>query len=328
MEAPSSQRTDAGATSRATAGLEAMSIHQRARRHPRSRIVVEPLFWTNLQLELLRCTFSGPHPVPPATMKLNYPGDARRQAKFHRYFDGGDGHPEAAVRVLMGGSEVPLQWFPNLYFCLGGYRSILLPCSYFCLRDECEGDNVGPVPPVAAHIDHRHIVRMREMKLFQPCNGIGYNRPGAKLAKIKLRKLSSTPPLHEPYLVAVLIALAQQQWRTLGPAATKRVSGPKLLYTSGDGDFMHLYSTNISCTLIHMFDDPDTTPPVPQSLSIQISAIPLKPFETLHTHVGARLHCSEKAKTEGMSIYMYGQAATLVGFFDDNMGGEGTQTRQ
>lgn len=116
----------------------------------------------------------------------------------------------------------------NLYFRLGGYGSLLLPCSYFCLRDECEGDNIGAAAtPVAAHIDHGHIVAMRETKIFQSYTGAGirYNRPGTKLASIKLREFVSTMPLHEPYLVALLIALAQQQWRTLGLAMTKQVSG-------------------------------------------------------------------------------------------------------
>lgn len=113
-QAPQSQPSDSGrATSKTPSGLEALSIRERARRHPRSRIVVEPLLWTKQHLELLQCAFSGPYPAPPqAIMKLDYPGDARRQRGFERDFrpQYGYGYREGAVRCLLAGSEVPLQW--------------------------------------------------------------------------------------------------------------------------------------------------------------------------------------------------------------------------
>ncbi|KAM5353092.1 hypothetical protein ACJZ2D_017026 [Fusarium nematophilum] len=303
MEASPSRRSNRGATSRTTSGLEALSIHQRARRHPRSRIV-EPLLWTKLQLELLRCTFSGPCPAPPAIMKLEYPSDASRRETFETYFMGGRYRDrEDAVRLLMGGLDGPLQTFSDLYFCVGGYRRILLPCSYFCLRDECEDDNVGPVPPVVAHIDDGHIVWMREMKIVQSYNSIRSHRPGASLANIKMQRHASREPLHEPYLVALLIALAQQQWRTLGPARTKQVSGvnPKVLYTSGDGDFVHLYSTKVSSTLIGMFNNPTVAPTAPQSLPVQITAIACRPLDTLRDRVMALVLSATSLEEVGKS---------------------------
>lgn len=204
MEAPPSQPSDSGATSKTCSGLPSsglgtLSIHDRARRRPRSRVIVEPLFWTKLQLDLLRCTFRGPFPEPPAIMKLNYPGDACRQGLFERYFRGGYYDREAAVRGLLGESEVPLQWSLDLYFCLGGYLSILLPCSYFCLRSECEGDSNRSTAPIAAHIDRSHIAEMRRNKLIRTIPDRYDIPPGAGImVKIRLRKLISTEPLHEP----------------------------------------------------------------------------------------------------------------------------------
>lgn len=161
-------------------------------------------------------------------MKLEYHSDTSRRETLESHFMGGRYRDrEDAVRFLMGGWTVPYRrcklpgafvFFASLpdsplhssdlYFCLGDCRSILLPCSCFCLRDECEGDNVGPVPPVVAHIDHGHIVWMREMKMIQSYNGIRSHRPSASSAEIKMQRLASREPLHEPYLVALLIALA------------------------------------------------------------------------------------------------------------------------
>lgn len=113
----------------------------------------------------------------------------------------------------------------NLYFYLGGYRSILLPCTSYYLRDEAEDDNVRRVPPLAAHIDQAQIARLRDKKFFQPDPYGRTNRPGINLAEMKQRRLVSTEPLHEPYLVALLIALAEQQWWALGSATKEQATG-------------------------------------------------------------------------------------------------------
>lgn len=52
---------------------------------------------------------------------------------------------------------------------------------------------------------------------------------------------------------------------------------------------MHLYSTNVSATMIRMFDDPTFSPPMPQSLSVGIIAIPYEPLETLWDRMMALL---------------------------------------
>lgn len=61
----------------------------------------------------------------------------------------------------------------------------------------------------------------------------------------------------------------------------------KVLYTSDDGDFMHLYSTNVLSALIGIFNDPAVAPTVPQSLPVQITAIACKPLDTLRDRVMA-----------------------------------------
>lgn len=201
-------------------------------------------------------------------MKLEYPGDADRRKTVEARFvhHGRCLSREGAVRYLMGGPDGPMGKFSDLHFRLGGYRGVLFPCSAFCLRDECEsGDirwNTRRIPPVA-HIDRDRIIDMRAMKLIPD----RYHPAGAALANIKLKRLAAAVPLHELYLVALLIGLAQEQWRHFRRARRRQVSGasPKVLYTFDDTKFIYLYLVNVSSALIGMFHDPAVAPTAPVS---------------------------------------------------------------
>lgn len=102
----------------------------------------------------------------------------------------------------------------DLYLHIGGNRSILLPCHYYCL---------GHHIPVAAHVDRSRIISLRENKVGPSMRRL--NIPAIKLSKLKLKMVTPTEPLHDPYLVALLIALGQLQWRALGRQRTQQAAG-------------------------------------------------------------------------------------------------------
>ncbi len=112
MEPLPPRHTHPGVTSKPLLGLGALSVYARTRRHPQTRIIVEPLLWTKLQLELLQCTFSEPLHAPPTVMKLNYDDDSDRQRTFayHMFGSRGYGNRATAVQCLISGPEVPLQY--------------------------------------------------------------------------------------------------------------------------------------------------------------------------------------------------------------------------
>ncbi|QPG95339.1 hypothetical protein C2857_000182 [Epichloe festucae Fl1] len=97
--------------------------------------------------------------------------------------------------------------------------------------------------------------------------------------------------LHNPYLVVLLIALGQLQWRALGLQETQQAAGvtPKLMFSTEYCNFMYIYSADISSSLINMFDNPTMKPSVPDSLAVQISTIPYKPVETFQGRLLALL---------------------------------------
>ncbi|GJN86697.1 hypothetical protein PLIIFM63780_010278 [Purpureocillium lilacinum] len=229
-------------------------------------------------------------------MKLEYPGDDLRLKQFEKWFHDGEFFQRESIvlRFLSGGfvAQGPLRLFGQLYFHLGGYRAIMLPCSCYYFLKECAAGYAGSALPVAAHIDHGHIAYLRQKKL--PCFDdvyFKYSRPVDNILAIKEKRLVSENQLHDPYLVALLIALAQQQWKGLGVERRQHAAGvtPKVLYTSDDGRAMHLYSTNVSATMIRMFDDPTFSPPMPQSLPVDIITISYEPLETLRDRMMALL---------------------------------------
>ncbi|KAI0903149.1 hypothetical protein F4823DRAFT_619766 [Ustulina deusta] len=78
MEPLPARHTHPSITSKLLLGLGALSVYARTRRHPQTRIIVKPLLWTKLQLELLQCTFSEPLHAPLIVIKLNYDNDSDR----------------------------------------------------------------------------------------------------------------------------------------------------------------------------------------------------------------------------------------------------------
>lgn len=232
-----------------------LSIRDSMRRRPRERIVVEPLLWTKLQLEVLRCSFHGPYPAPPAAMKLEYPGDDLLLKQFEKWFHDGEffQRESIVVRFLSGGfvaqgplrllcvspcpvgvlSDLTVCTSGELYFHLGGYRAIMLPCSCYYFLKECAAGYAGSAVPVAAHIDHGHIAYLRQKKL--PCFDdvyLRYSRPVDNILAIKEKRLVSENQLHDPYLVALLIALAQQQWKGLGVERRQHAAGVTVSFSS------------------------------------------------------------------------------------------------
>ncbi|EFY88895.1 hypothetical protein MAC_04989 [Metarhizium acridum CQMa 102] len=279
-----------GPLSETPSDLENLSIIARCRRFPRFRVLVNPLFWTKLQVELLGCTFTRPHVAPPTlVMRGLDSGEVFRpvktkDGKFSESFD-----MTTAVLPLLydeKSDKAPLGLCcePELNFGFGAYRDTSIPVFYFYLRN---GLGLPTKPPVA-YLDSDRLASWRRERCSRTFCASEFNSVGRSLAARKWRKLRSTftEPLHDPYLVAVLIALAQEQWRAF---ATKPVTGviSKVLYSSEDTNFIHLYTANISSEFIRMLRDPFKTPSEPQHVSIRITAIPYEPHETLRDRLWA-----------------------------------------
>jgi hypothetical protein len=139
------------------------------------------------------------------------------------------------------------------------------------------------------------------------------NKPVWALFKLQLKKIIPTELLHDPYIVALLIAMAQKQRATLQLVGQgeKTSDAPgsndlstfsvrfldastallltiylsiqtKLLFTEMNvTEYIHLFTADIPSSFLDKFDYPALPSSVPVSISIQHTTIPLKPFKTI-----------------------------------------------
>ncbi|RDA91047.1 hypothetical protein CP533_6115 [Ophiocordyceps camponoti-saundersi (nom. inval.)] len=294
-------------TSNPRANAEALSLYESARRQPRKRILVEPLLWTRLHLEILSCSFGDCRPAPPAMMQLPSPEEPREDAclrqDFERYFLGPSilcgTVKETIMRGLLCLKPSPLSSCRDLYLHLGGNRSVILPCTYYRLGDQI---------PLAAHVDLGRILALRRARLGVPMlkrNSIATNN----LSKLKIRSVTPPEPLHDPYLVALLIALGQLQWMALGRPKPQQAAGvtPKLLFSTADCSYIYILSANISSSLINFFHHPAVKPAAADPLTVRISSVPYKPVDTLRGRLMALLlsttSIEELDKAENLILY-------------------------
>lgn len=97
---------------------------------------------------------------------------------------------------------------------LGGYRRSLLPCHYYCIGNDI---------PIAAHVDRSRIISQRKERVGLTIRR--YNPPAVNLGELQLKRVTPVESLHDPYLVALLIALGQLQCEALGLRKTQQAAG-------------------------------------------------------------------------------------------------------
>lgn len=70
----------------ALAAMEpALSLNERLRRHPRERLLVTPLLWRQIHLDLMACTFGRAERAPPAAdARFARPGSGSRRRQAAR----------------------------------------------------------------------------------------------------------------------------------------------------------------------------------------------------------------------------------------------------
>ncbi|KAH8820113.1 hypothetical protein F5884DRAFT_38107 [Xylogone sp. PMI_703] len=283
--------------------LAALSINQLARRYCRERLLVDPLEWTDRQLTLLQCSFEDPTPGPS-----NLPGDppdtlilingsiyvngrfyidhvacsrALTTRTGYRWRDG-------KMRGILAGDDAPFIAMDNLhfYFCDRWIRK--LPCVGFYLGDENSYSAAasGLVPPVVAYVDDSRIPELRSKRCIARVSRRS-SRPTEAISRLKLKKLIPSEPLHDPYIVAVLIAVAWARRYALSPQDTRGSVDyflSHVLFTTSDNKKdIHLYTADIPSSFLLKLDLPAVPPfsSPPPSFSIRHTVIPRRPYITL-----------------------------------------------
>lgn len=203
----------------------ALSIVQMARLHCRERLLVRPIYWTDRHLGLLGCSFGDAAPAPP----LIEPGvDSKRGAHCIRhameYRKWRIQYREDVVPELLTKHGGPFEYLSatpclavvatadrvsraNLHFYFKRRRVQTLECVVFLFKKEQQTD-VRP-PAIAAYLDLDRIFTLRR-DLFDVPMDHQRCKSARSLSRLRLKKITLNTQLHDPYVVAVLIALAQE----------------------------------------------------------------------------------------------------------------------
>lgn len=299
-----------------------LSIYQLAFMHCRERLLVPPLYWTNRQLELLQCSFGDPSPAPTTTSS-DFTGELNGARHVRLLFTRSNGSlRENGIRGILARPECPLVHQYVLYskcsekqfltllavredikFYFLGKALKALHCTLLLLRAD------PSTPCIAVYIDREHLERMR-FNASRRKRSIPKGREIAHaLFRQRLRKITPKDPLHDPYIAALLIAVAQDHHRDVsgrfekcpttypvilfrlhfGRLLTYLTKQSKVLLTCAKSECIYLYSAEVSSTLLDMLDNPAMPPASQPSVSIQITTIHYRPRGSLRDRLFALL---------------------------------------
>ncbi|PFH57863.1 hypothetical protein XA68_14457 [Ophiocordyceps unilateralis] len=266
-----------------------LSINQLARIYPRERLLVKPLFWTKRQLELLQVSFDQPRPAPPIT-RFAFTGEksgekvARSLLTMSLLTD-----RELAVDRVLANPVCPLKIRPNMFFHFGRRRRTLRGSNSLFLPQKS-----GTPTTVAVYIDEERIQVTRRHALRPK---LEYSRGFSitySLYEKKMKRITPLKSLHDPYIVALLIAAAQEQhgrglaWKHCSETCPATFLS-KVLYSVPKSDCLYLYTAEIPTPFIEMIFQPGVPPPTQMSIFIQVTTICYTPSETLRDRLLALL---------------------------------------
>ncbi|KAL7817010.1 hypothetical protein V8C44DRAFT_270235 [Trichoderma aethiopicum] len=275
-----------------------LSINQLLRLHCRERLAVHPVEWTHRHLELLECSFGQPTPepssgCPDALLSPDKQLAEEANARFVRQLASRRGRGaqdfawrEAQLgRILTSDERFSIHYRGGIYFHFND-RACNLPC---ILVGEHTGQRNNI--PFAACIDRFDIESQRHdrMKTYR---GARQSEATNSLRSLQLRKLTPANYYHDPYILALLIALAQGQRAALG--SNNDAAGcfrPRVLMTSYKENHVHLFSAEISSAFLDRLDFPSVTPQAQGPVLIQHVLVPLKPYATFRRRICQVLLC-------------------------------------
>ncbi|GJC88675.1 hypothetical protein ColLi_11513 [Colletotrichum liriopes] len=178
-------------------------------------------------------------------------------------------------------------------------RSVPLPnCMLFSTR--CNSDPVVSIPgPSIAYLHSTTITTAREHSLqhvWKP----RFSPPTWSLYKLRLARLTPPDAARDPYIAAVLIAMAQEQQvqqRPLAPSASQVFCVHVLVGNADDNSHIRVHTAGVTGTFLDKLADP-LSPLAPTAcFQIYTSALQYEPFPTFQERVvRVMFPCGQKRK--------------------------------
>ncbi|KAL7958819.1 hypothetical protein V8C34DRAFT_313821 [Trichoderma compactum] len=237
--------------------LETLSIKQLLRLHPRDRLLVRPLEWTGRHLEVLQCSFEDSRPPSPS----------------QEHLDEVDGI--LSMKCLLRRKALDFH-FDGRWVCR-------LPCQLFTSRYGNKAAFEKGMGPIAlAYIDRAHIAFLRYQYMLR-YQGRRYSKETMAIHERHVKRVTPPNRLHDPYIVALLLAIAYNQRRQAASSIWSRATfWPQVVVIDRPDEKVHLFAAHISSNYLNKFDFPSRRPAksAQQPLLIHHIRVPVKPYMT------------------------------------------------
>ncbi|KAL5086054.1 hypothetical protein Trisim1_009682 [Trichoderma cf. simile WF8] len=269
--------------------LETLSIKQLLRLHPRDKLLVHPLEWTGRHLEVLQCSFEDSLPPPPSQEHLDevdgipatkgFVYAMRKMAANEIWL-----RRDAAIRYIVGSDDCPLRPYgTSVGFHFDGRCVSSLPCQLFTSRHGNKAAlEKGKAPIAFVCIDCERIKSLRYEQML-PYRGKRFSKQTNGIYDRHVKRVTPPNRLHDPYIVALLLAVAyNQRYRTKSSRGSRSAFWPQVVVTDREDEYVHLFAAHISSNYLNKFDFPSRQPAksAQQPLLIHHIRVPLEPYDT------------------------------------------------
>ncbi|EXK76073.1 hypothetical protein FOQG_19167 [Fusarium oxysporum f. sp. raphani 54005] len=275
------------------------SLHRLCVENP--RFLVQPLFWTPKHLQVLRCHFQHldstvlPPSLPPSP-PLSPSSDTKPDDTEHY------------IKQLLNGrfASAKFACFALLIQPHGVIDGNARPHFFYnrlgVHTPECETFKIGDAynlqqRPIVGHFLYEKLVEQRRRALKpkrHPVEGAS-NVPGERIYQRRLRDLTPALWFEDPYLVCVLLSLAQLQWccrKTTPEAFFVRL----LVTNASDQMNAHVFRADIPSKLLHALDNPLDDMDGLVWPAIQHVQVPFEPHGSFSERVAGQLLAGLKTR--------------------------------
>ncbi|RKL01294.1 hypothetical protein BFJ68_g12383 [Fusarium oxysporum] len=276
------------------------SLHRLCVENPRFH--VHPLFWTRKHLQVLHCQFNHVDssalppslpPSPPPSPSNDTDSDLSRL--IPRLINGrfASGRFACFSKLMRARGIINAQLRPHLL-----YKKLRLhtpECEVFRTSDVYNFEQ----RPVIGHFQYEDLVKQRERAnrpRRHPIPG-ARNLPAERLYQRRLRDLTPALWFEDPYLVCVLLSLAQLQ-RQKGQTMPETFFVRLLVTNASDTSHAHVFQADIPSKLLHALDNPTEDMDNLVWPAIQHVQVPFKPHASFSERIAGQLLAGLKTRAE------------------------------
>ncbi|KAI0147053.1 hypothetical protein GGR57DRAFT_264668 [Xylariaceae sp. FL1272] len=153
--------------------------------------------------------------------------------------------------------------------------------------------NVGSEDPMLAYVSRSHLEYVRGT-CFRVLSGPNrsFNMPVHRLRKLRAKNLMPSNPDEDSYMIAVMVAMAQQSCYTdvrAGKGFAPRAVKARVLTVSEDDNAFIVYTATVPIGLLQMFHEPEKAPLESSQIEVEYAQVPIWPVLGLKERLGKAL---------------------------------------